>query len=176
MKIGFDVDGVIYPWHDSVYTYFTIYKGYKGTYHQFWSNDWTVPETQEYIKYLTTVPILCEDREPFPRALETLHEIADKGHTIYYITSRPDDVKLATEHYFSKRDFPFKENLYIVQGPKDTLARSLGLDLFLDDREKHIKELTPICLSVLKAMPWNEDFWLQYPTIHNIHEIVEYVR
>jgi hypothetical protein len=176
ISVGFDLDGVIYPWHSSIYRYFIEFKGYEDSYFKFWSEDWKIPEIQEHIGFLTTVPTFCEDSEPFPRALETLHEIEDKGHTIFYITSRPDEVRFATWHYIDRRDFPFKENLHIVNGEKATLARSLGLDLFVDDREKHVKELTPVCLTVLMATPWNLDFQELYPTIHNIHEIMDYIK
>lgn len=175
MNIGFDLDGVLYPWHSSIYSYFEQYRKYTGSYFQFWSTDWKLPEIQEHIGMLTHVPTFCEDREPLPEVMDTLHVIENGGHTVFYITQRPEEVRFATWHYLNRHHFPFEENLYIVDGSKTTLGRSLDLDLYLDDREKNVSEMSAVCLTVLMAQPWNLDFQDKYPTIHNIKEILKFI-
>lgn len=174
MNIGFDIDGVLYPWHGSIYRYFTEFKNYADSYTEFWTHYWHIPSVQEYISYLTTVPIFCEDSNPVNGALELLNSLDSEGHTIHYITNRPDEVILATHHYLQSHKFPQNENLYIGKD-KPTYARGVNLNLFIDDREKNIIEMTPVCLSILVAQPWNVDYQDKYPTIHNIREVRSFV-
>lgn len=175
MNLGFDLDGVLYPWHSSVYRYFVEFKNYKDSYSEFWTNYWHIPSVQEDVVYLTTVPLFCEDANPIEGGLQLLNYLDSLGHTLHYITNRPEEVVYATQHYLQKQKFPQYENLYIGKD-KPIYARSVNLNLFVDDREKNIIDMTPVCLSLLMAQPWNKDYQDKYPTIYNISEVLKFVK
>lgn len=152
MRIGLDIDGVIYPWHYSVYRYFTEFKGFDGNQREFWDYWKTFsPEKQDYY---VSIPLLYNDTVPSGCVLDALNSIATLGE-MYYITSRHgDELELAAQKFFDKYDVPFKENLFFNKD-KATTCRLLGIDKYIDDLTKNLFPMLNVCDCYLMAAPHN---------------------
>lgn len=155
LVIGFDLDGVLYNWHDAVYTYFKIYESYRGSYNEFWKTYFhSLPKTKQ--DFITNIIDLYYKISPQDGVLELLNSLSKK-HDIFYITSRPIESERITEKYLKDFSFPFRQNL-VFSKEKDIAVRLHNVDIFFDDSISVVKSIDKSCASVLIKQPWNEDF------------------
>lgn len=171
MNLGFDLDGVCYPWHSQAYSYLKLYHGITKTYLEFW-REYT--KYEELLKYVVTLPDLYEKGIPSKEVLDTLNKLDSEGHTIYYITTRPEEVTRITENFLARYNFPQDFNLVITKD-KDKYARLFKLDLFVDDRIHVVEKLKTLCTVLLMNQPWNEEVE-GFTRIYNFKEILNYVK
>ena len=170
MKIGFDVDGVLYPWHYSIHRYFKELKGYEGDESRFWKEKAKQISEEEW-SYLVTIPILYEDTAPIYRTKEYLDMFSEKAN-LFYITSRPKELARITEKFLKKLDAPFKENLFIAED-KAPVVRLLSLDYYVDDQARHLERLKGITNVFLYTQPHNTDCREEYNCIRSLGEMYE---
>ncbi|SDW66337.1 Uncharacterized protein, HAD superfamily [Marininema mesophilum] len=81
---------------------------------------------------------------PLENAAKVLTDLKEKGHTIYFITARPNIEKVAcvTREWLEKHGFPYDgENLYMNSQNKGKVARELGVELFFEDDPHHLDNL-----------------------------------
>ncbi|MDP4086854.1 MAG: HAD family acid phosphatase [Bacillota bacterium] len=87
--------------------------------------------------YYTTCP-------PFPYAVETLNELVEQGHEIYYITSRPKVHGERTKKWMIENGFRVKDG-HFFYGMNDEekvhIIEELGLDYFFDDKPAVLETL-----------------------------------
>jgi len=173
MIIGLDLDGVLYDWHRPVYNYMTIYKGVKESYEEFWHH---YKDYEEDLKYLVTLVDLYDKTIPTKETLKTLSIINGGGHTIHYITSRPEDATLITERYVN-RWYPQAMNLTVTRnGDKPNYIRLYKLDFYVNDRMEENLKLKDVCKIILFRQPWNDtpDREL-FTCISSIKEIIPFL-
>lgn len=170
--IGLDVDGVIYRYHEALYTFCQYELNYDGTFEEFWLE--YIPScSKEKQDYLIGLPIPYETSIPSKEVIEFLN-YANEHADIYYITHRPDDLERITRRYFRRYNFPQQDNLFIT-GDKVTACRYLGVTHFLDDFVKHVKSVDGIADAYLMAKPWNKEFQNDFKTVHSLKEFQERV-
>lgn len=145
MRVGIDIDGVLYPWHDSIYRYFREYEGFTGNVREFWTMFRNMSE--EKITYYVYLPHLYLNTFPTQDVLTYVPKIAEKAE-IFYITAREPHLQIATEKFFKIYDLPFKENLIFSKNKVD-YVRLLGLDYFLDDQPHHLIPMMDVTKSYL---------------------------
>lgn len=169
MKIGLDLDGVLYPWHDSIYRYFTEFKGFSGGEVEFWDyfRDLPVPAQEYYV----SLPFMYLNITPRASALQTLPKLAELGE-IYYITSRRPDLHRVTLKFFNIYDLPFKDNLYFTED-KASIIRMRGIDCYLDDLTRYVDQVANITDAYLMAMPHNTGQREGYKVVNSIKEFYE---
>lgn len=91
--------------------------------------------------------------------LAQLDALADAGHDIYYITSRPGkQAKLQTEGWLNARgvDWP----TVLISSAKGACAKALNLDLYIDDKTENcqdVREQAPTCQVLMATQPWNRE-------------------
>lgn len=152
MKIGLDIDGVIYPWHYNLVRYFREFKGYEGDDVEFWNMFESLSsETQNYY---VSLPILYSGSSLTEDAKENLPKLASLGE-IYYITSRIPELEYTTLKFFDEQEVPFKENL-IFERRKSMVIRRYGIDYYVDDQAKYLEEMKGITSSFLFLQPHNK--------------------
>lgn len=145
MNIGLDIDGVIYPWHYSIYRFFTEFKNYTGSEREFWSYfDSLDGEVQDYY---VSIPIHYLDQTPSEDVMKYLPKLAELGE-IFYITSRKPELMSVTRKFFNIYDLPFKENV-IFSKNKANYIRLHHIDYFVDDSPKVIDEISGITTAYL---------------------------
>jgi uncharacterized protein len=81
---------------------------------------------------------------PFPNALETLRELDEKGHEIYYITARPKEHGERTKEWLKSQGFPVSDERFYY-GMKDPekieIIKKLKLDYYFDDKPEVLNTL-----------------------------------
>lgn len=168
--LSLDLDGCLYLWHESVYTYYQYEMNYSKSYEEFWNevNTWS----KEKQNYLIRLPFLYDTSVPSKSIMEFLNFCKENADDIYYITNRPEELERITKRYFRRYDFPYPDNLFMT-GDKATVCRYLGVTHFLDDHVKHVKAVDGIADAYLMAKPWNKEFQDDFKTVHSLREFQE---
>lgn len=158
MKIAFDLDGVLYPWHEAVYSFLKEMNKIKNTetFYEFWYNYKKYLDESE-IKYLASLEHLYNRMVPNKTVINAVQKLSDKGHTIYYITKRPESCRFVTEKFIQKF-FPQSNNVVIVSDNKAKEALLLEIDIFIEDQINSAEELYGICDVYIISRPWNIDY------------------
>ncbi|KKN26957.1 hypothetical protein LCGC14_0869530 [marine sediment metagenome] len=158
MIIGFDVDGVIYPWHSEVYDYFQWQHGYKGSYKEFWKE--YIPTIQEttLLDNMIADPTLYARRSIKLTYLRALWEIAGLGYEIWYVSSLHKEARQERIKWFSSNGLPYPENYKFVDGiSKRKAILDIGCDYFVEDRIPTIEDLLGHVFMFVIDQPWNEE-------------------
>ena len=169
MRIGLDLDGVLYPWHYSIHKYFVEFKGYEGDIGTFWEKD-----RHLITDYYVSIPLLYLDVTPTEDVLTYVPKIAELGE-IYYITSRIPDLEWATRKFLDLNGMPFKENLVFAE-EKATPVRHYKLDYFLDDLPKHVTSLQNLCQAYLFKAIHNRNNREGFTVINSMKEFYELLK
>lgn len=157
MRIGFDIDGVLYPWHKYFYNYVSERNPkYKELgYENFWMNIKTLEEeNNKWLWHVVNMPKLY-NMEAVEKEILVLLTILSNNSEFYYVTSRPESVHKVTRSWVEKNKLPQKENLYIVTNGKRDVISKLDLDYYLEDRLENYESLKDITRVLLIDQPWN---------------------
>lgn len=163
MNIAFDLDGVLYPWQEAVFSYLSELGKTKGkSFSELWKNPYDIGD-EKFWEYIASLHILYQKFIPRTAVLSLLNDISDKGHTIFYITGRPaskegksTDLRFITELYLTKYGFPQTGNL-IFSKDKASRARELEIDVFVEDHPEILKTLPNVCSTIGIMRPYNTE-------------------
>ena len=172
MKIGLDIDGVIYPWHYSLYRYFTEFKNFEGSELEFWAMFRLLSEKTQ--TYYVSIPTLYADTSLTEDAQKYLPLLTELGE-LFYITSRDVELQSVTQKFFDFSEVPFKENL-IFEKDKPSAVRLLGLDYFVDDQTRHLEKMRGITTTFLFKQPHNWYDREGYDCIGSLKEFYEIIK
>lgn len=167
MRIGLDIDGVIRPWHVSMYRYFQVYKGYGGDEREFWDYFRGLEPYQQ--DYYVSIPLMYSDTSPTKDVTEYVPKLAELGE-IFYITSCPHEIRLATSKFFDNYGLPFKENI-IFSKDKSNYIRLNRIDYFLDDLAHNVEAVQNLTRAFLFKAAHN---WRDRDRFNVINSIKEY--
>ena len=171
IKVGFDLDGVLYNFVSSIYNYCRLYRGMEISYGEFAKNPDELTG-QDVMNYLVTVPTIYETGLPKQEDMESLHSL--KNCEYFYITARPECVRLATEKFLAKNKFPDYQNLFMTKD-KGVLSRLLQLNYYIDDMAKYVDKVSPTAKSFLLATPWNQKDREGRNVVSSIKEFISYI-
>jgi len=172
MNIGIDIDGVVYPWHDSIYRYFKEEKRFTGTAREFWKYFMSLPVDVQM--YYVSIPIHYLDASPTDDVLTYLPLIAELG-TVYYVTNRTPDLMPVTRKFFNNFSLPFKENV-IFTDTKANYIRLLNIEMYLDDRGKNVDEVVGLTDAYLFKAVHNWEYRDKYKLINSMKEFYEKIK
>jgi 5'(3')-deoxyribonucleotidase len=168
--IGLDLDGVLYPWHEAVYNFYVCFRDYKDTFTQFWSSYYKSFTDSDW-NFLINVDVFYSCISPSKSVVEFLSEVS-KHYNIYYISSRPESVQLATDQFLKRYKFPFYENL-IFSSDKASYARLYQLKYFVDDLPEQVEELSKVTNTIMYARPYNKEYQKKYCTARSYSEVLK---
>lgn len=121
--------------------------------------------------YYTTCPA-------FPNAIETLQELEQQGHEIYYITARPKEHGERTKKWLKEQGFPVRDDRFFYgmqDSEKMEIIKGLELDYYFDDKPAVLDTLSLDSLKVLvKDQSYNRH--LNLPRISNWTELGEMIK
>jgi hypothetical protein len=88
---------------------------------------------KELLQYFVdSAPILLPKLKPLPYSVEMVNQLYDSGHTIYFVTARPEfNSKQITIDWLKKYGFKY-HGLYF-DGHKVKHCLDLGVEIFVDD-------------------------------------------
>jgi uncharacterized HAD superfamily protein len=171
-SIGLDLDGCLYNWPNAVYEYYQVYRDYSKSLTDFWTHEITKISKAGW-DFLTNVDIFYSSQLPTEDCINFLNNIKYR-FDIYYVTSRPELVKLTTEQYLRRYKFPFRDNLIFTDN-KVNEVRRLGLSYCVDDMPHHVEALAKVTNIIMIAQPWNKYLWDKYPTAHSLMSALQYM-
>lgn len=117
--------------------------------------------------------IYFTDCPPFPDAVEVLQMLENKGHEIYYVTSREGAFCQRTKEWLQKAGFPVHDDRFFC-GMKDPekvrIINELAIDYYFDDKPAVLETLLDSPAKVyVKSHPYNQH--LELPRIENWSEL-----
>lgn len=146
MSFGFDIDGVLYPWHDYVFEASQPYIG-NMTLEEFWNpigGWWGRQEGTIFMQNMVSNPLLYYKQNINNDIVKALHEIQEiTGHSFCYITGRPKSIYLDTVKLLTRSGVPDHDMLFFTeQGEsKERLIKEKKCTYFVEDRPKHVLEV-----------------------------------
>ena len=152
-RVGFDLDGVLYPWHRSIHRY-CLEIGLTKTRdcYEFWNGESKTISDEVWDILINYLPAY-EDAIPDDYVLGFVNQY--KNAEIYYITNRPIKAQRVTQRWLEKNNFPQIDNLIFVKGDKTPTLRKLGIDIYYDDRIEIAEEAAKYCEAYLVTAPHN---------------------
>ncbi len=173
LKIGFDLDGVIYPWHELVYNYLKETIKLKASFSEFWK-DPTNYVSKELIYSFEIDPVFMSKCYPKHDDLLLIQNLA-KNFEIFYITARKPQVSVATKTWIKHHKFPYPENLIIVNKSKVEPVIENNIKIFVEDRDKYAIELRDYCEVFLIKKPWNEHIQNEFVCLNQLAELANFL-
>lgn len=174
VTVGLDIDGVVYDYHRALYVFMQCENDYPGSLSEFWET--YVPSLSEEVQdYLVSIPMPYEICVPSNDVLESMDRLATVVKEIYYVTSRDPELERVTVRFLNKYKFPFKENL-VIEKKKDLACVRHGIDFFLDDMGKHVRDVSKVCKGFLKAAIHNKSYRDKFDTVYSIDEFNERIQ
>lgn len=154
MNIGFDIDGVLYPWHEEVYKYIRENKrGCDRDFGRFWSNKSNYDWNPEQVKLFVYNPTFYRYGHPMTPP-DILMSLMNKGHNIYYVSNRPRYLEEVTFWWLKFWEFPSPFNFFLTENKLDTII-SYNIDTFVEDRLENMTPLQHITYLYGLIRPWN---------------------
>lgn len=163
MIVGFDIDGVLYPWHEVAWRWYADNVDSDMSYKGFW----TVPggwiDKNDYSTMIFNIVdnvTLFSKKTVKPRILDSVKRIDNISDDIFYITGRPQAAKSITRKWLKDNGFPKHKQLLFSDdvGGKDIALRMTGCDYYAEDRAHYIKELSEIAIIFAVLQPYNRNF------------------
>ena len=171
-RLGFDVDGVLYPWHEIIYNYMKYEEKETRDFTTFWKDTVEMDYTTGMGKFWLENSLFLTQRDIKPEILETLNYLTE-FYDIYYVTSRPKDNWSITDYWFRRNKLPQVDNLYCVDDGKLSTVLANEIDIYVEDRIKHVLELKNHTQIILIRQPWNEEIWDEISTIDSVTQLPE---
>ncbi|MFS0749207.1 5' nucleotidase, NT5C type [Oceanobacillus sp. 1P07AA] len=119
--------------------------------------------------YFTNCPL-------YPGALETIQQLEERGHEIYYITARPKQHGEQTKAWLRENGFPVLDS-HFFYGMKDNekveIIQHLDLDYYVDDKPGVLDTLAKTNTNLLiKDQSYNRNF-KSFPRIIDWHDFLQ---
>lgn len=167
VKFGFDLDGVLYPWHELVWE---NYRERLGVPNISFFDFWKVPggfvsshEGELSIVNMVHDPTMYDKAVVRPEYLAAVKRIAAAVGEVWYITNRFLGAKPETERWLRRSRFPQCEHFVFNSNgeSKSEAVDRLGIHIYIEDRPKHIEELLGSSLKylIIRDRPWNRFEW-----------------
>jgi uncharacterized HAD superfamily protein len=176
-RIGFDIDGVIYPWHEAVLerakreglveVSATVgdlfgYPEEEGLLFH-WSKftrDKFVSDVEGYM-------------HPLPRKSKDVLSVLSDNFELFYVTARSGELEYPTFRWAEENNLPQRENLIVSNGPKIRYIVENRVELFIEDRPKYVEELAPFTNMILLTQPWNINYTINnHVRIDTLEELI----
>jgi len=167
--IGFDLDGVLYPFHEAFYRELVAHCGLKESYWDFWTKSYLGWDKDGRFTNLTRLPHLFTSGVIMPSNLRTLWKLS-KMYDIIYITRRMPEINYWTGYWLKKNDVPFYEN-YLQTNDKLATVGEQKCAYYVEDRGVEATALSKITDVFLLKQPWNLNDRNGYTCIDNLQEL-----
>ena len=183
MILGFDIDGVLYPWHEEVWKYYLRGDREYISFIDFWKypGGWVAEnEGSPIVEALVRADLPYISYKPPLADISIIDDIArlKQIDEIWYITSRPRQLQYDTAKWLKDFEFPFADNLIMADenGGKVKVVSDKKCDLYVEDRPKYL-ELLPKVTSVVKMIrPYNTYTVFDAYPIGNLYELHDYIK
>lgn len=171
MKIGFDIDGVIYDFHKAIYPALVHTGLTQKDFNHFWTDevngDYDIPR-EIWEKLLHDASFY--GNPPIDFVVPYLQRLGER-HELYYITKRKKSLQQFTREWFGAYGIPFTKIL-CVEADKAPYVQEL--DWFVEDNPGNALKLSAYTEIVMVRKPWNEILKDQFVFVDNISQITAF--
>ena len=177
MNLGFDLDGVLHPWHEGVWKRLK-HEGYiDTTFNVYWDKEWIDMRDNKPTLFMNMVndPLMYSSQAPYYGVRSFLKFLKIQGHNIWYITQRPFHLDYVTRAWVRHWKLAYPENVVRVEGSKRRTIIEKEIDLFVDDMPKHAEDLDDFTKVILVKRPYNVDVQKNFDTVDSVLQIGEYI-
>lgn len=169
--LGFDLDGVLYPWQEVTYSYIKSNSdNHIEPYNNFW-NTFDDKYPRIYIDNLLELPMLYSCRVPDKNDLKILDTL-NRHYYIIYITARMREVEWTTRKYLEGYSYPNPKEVYFTDDKHIEIIKH-EVDYFVEDRPKYLNQIKGLTEVILMKQPYNRDYWDEFPSINKLDELPE---
>jgi len=177
MNLGFDIDGVLYPWHEKVWRDMIFREHISSSFDKFWDKEWLEMKENNRTLFMNYVndPLMYSSSPPYYTVDYLLDVWKKDGHKIWYITQRPDHLDYVTKAWIKRWRFPYQENLIRVKESKRRAIVENEIDLFVEDAIRHAEDLDGFTKVILVKRPYNKEIQNKFTTVNNITEVPQYI-
>lgn len=161
-RIGFDIDGVIYPWHEIVLEAAKA-EGLLEISTQ--SGDlFAYPEEDgllfNWSKFARDRLVATPEHymQPLPRQSKDVLDKLSEHFELFYVTARSGELEYPTFRWAEENNLPQRKNLFVSNGPKAEIIIGRDIQVFIEDRPKYAEELAPFCEMIILSQPWNLNY------------------
>lgn len=171
MYFGFDLDEVVVDLTKEIEEYLLVAYGIKWPVDCFVKYDFEYcnfsDDADENLQIRNELISLVNNSEfqftakPIDGAREALQAMKKAGHKLYFITCRPKQNQPLTFRWLRQTGIPF-DGLFVVGNAnnKGNYAKTLKLDMYVDDLEKHLESMWDVKHRWRKGLllfnkPWN---------------------
>lgn len=160
--IGFDIDGVIYPWHEAVLESakregLVEVSATTGDLFAYPEEDGLLFHWSKFArdKYVSNVENYLH---PLPRRSKDVLQELSEHFTLFYVTARSGELEYPTFRWAEENNLPQRENLIVSSGPKTRYIIDNDIDVFIEDRPKYVEQLEGFTTLILLTQPWNVNY------------------
>jgi uncharacterized HAD superfamily protein len=187
VRIGLDIDGVMYKWEEharymlrEVLPESPFYNDQRLMVESKW---WTyIPDTvgKKHWNWLWKEGAalgLFRDGALYPGTSEAVHKLAKMGEVIL-ITHRPKQAVRDTLAWLGKLDLPLSGLHILTEQSQKSKAEPI-CDIYLDDKPDNVDDLfnnTGGAVSCLMRRPWNSRFLPMTGSVDEMHDWDDFIR
>jgi uncharacterized HAD superfamily protein len=170
MKIGFDIDGVVYDWHRALYPTLVHNHHTEKCFDLFWrdqvnGNGEIDPDTWLYLRHDESF----YSNPPIPFVAQYLQWL-NQDHELWFVTQRPPSLEEFTKQWFVYHSIPFAHITCVID--KKNLVKDL--EWFVEDNPHNVVKLSVVTRMIVIKKPWNEHLRGNFPMYDNISQIMEF--
>ncbi len=176
-RIGFDIDGVIYPWQEAVLEKakregLIEVSATMGDLFGYPEEDGLLFHWSKFTRdrYVSDVELYMH---PLPRKSREVLSTLSENFQIFYVTARTGDLEYPTFRWAEENNLPQKENLIVSNGPKARYILENDIEVFVEDRPKYVEELSEHTSMILLTQPWNINYRVDnHVRIYRLDELI----
>lgn len=169
MRLGFDIDEVMADIITSLLKFMydkykisrsiSVFEKYGLEECRYIFNDKLNEEIKKQLRELVHSNTFLYGLRPIYGAIDSINALHSEGHSIYFITSRPNKNKKVTYDWFAKHEISY-DDIVVTNGiSKGDVVNSLDLDMFVDDHGDYLNDIMSVNKINTKLLlldkPWN---------------------
>lgn len=172
LKLGFDLDGVLYPWQKAAYEWCIQNHISDKPVEEFWRDFHTLPVLMQ--ENIVRIQPLYENFIMRPEVIKMLNRLSER-YDITYITQRPLELSRVTVRYLRKYKLPNWETTTVSEN-KIAEIRRQHIDIYVEDRTNFIQALRNFCQLFWITQPYNWNDAVDGVTrIYDVTELENYL-
>lgn len=174
--LGFDLDGVLYNWHQAAYDYLVRFCGLIDEPYEeflFVKSKFLSNKPKLFVENLVRLEDLYYKFPAKKEDVDTLQKLSKK-YTIVYVSARPQEVDFVTRKWLEDFNFPNYKEVYLAED-KVREIRYLGCNYYVEDMSHFAVDISKVAEVFLMAKAYNKTYQQYFKTIVSVKELERYL-
>lgn len=175
MRIGFDLDGIIFDFAGEFLGHLNRSIGTNLTREDIKSYYWIEKDIFDRELVSFTNQKGFRNLPTIEETMSVVNKCHANGHSLFYITKRPRNAEQCTKISLVKNRLPQSHNLFVVDRYKSGIVNSLNLDIIIDDSPEVLLELAENTKATIYCLDYPYNAYLKHENINRIYDIREFL-